>query len=125
MPDYLYAINIFAAEGILPQVGWRSLRAQRHLRHPEQAAEGCLRMIDRGCRRRRRRALATPSRLRAACTPGSSNNLVPQQARRIARRPHGGVQNAAAAQPPRDHLGLHRLGQIAPFPKRARLASKP
>lgn len=45
-PDYLYAINILAAEGILPQVDF--IRSERNdtFDTPEQAAESLRRMID-------------------------------------------------------------------------------
>ena len=97
-PDYLYAINILAAEGILPQVDF--IRSERNdtFDTPEQAAESLRRMIDgaAGAVVGEQQRQAAYVRLHAWL----NDNLVPNE---HAGSPdgHGGVQKALRLRNPR------------------------
>ena len=97
-PDYLYAINILAAEGILPQVDF--IRSERNdsFDTPEQAAESLRRMIDgaAGAVVGEQQRQAAYARLHAWL----NDNLVPNE---HAGSPdgHGGVQKALRLRNPR------------------------
>ena len=97
-PDYLYAINILAAEGILPQVHF--IRSERNdtFDTPEQAAESLRRMIDgaAGAVVGEQQRQAAYVRLHAWL----NDNLVPNE---HAGSPdgHGGVQKALRLRNPR------------------------
>lgn len=74
-PDYLYAINILAAEGILPQVDF--IRSERNdtFDTPEQAAESLRRMIDGAAGAVVGEQQRKPPT--CACTPGSTITSCP------------------------------------------------
>ena len=97
-PDYLYAINILAAEGILPQVDF--IRSERNdtFDTPEQAAESLRRMIDgaAGAVVGEQQRQAAYVRLHAWL----NDNLVPNE---HAGSPdgHGGVQKVLRLRNPR------------------------
>lgn len=97
-PDYLYAINILAAEGILPQVDF--IRSERNdsFDTPEQAAESLRRMIDgaAGAVVGEQQRQAAYVRLHAWL----NDNLVPNE---HAGSPdgHGGVQKTLRLRNPR------------------------
>lgn len=97
-PDYLYAINILAAEGILPQVDF--IRSERNdtFDTPEQAAESLRRMIDgaAGAVVGEKQRQAAYVRLHAWL----NDNLVPNE---HAGSPdgHGGTQKALRLRNPR------------------------
>ena len=97
-PDYLYAINILAAEGILPQVDF--IRSERNdtFDTPEQAAESLRRMIDgaAGAIVGEKQRQAAYVRLHAWL----NDNLVPNE---HAGSPdgHGGTQKALRLRNPR------------------------
>ena len=97
-PDYLYAINILAAEGILPQVDF--IRSERNdtFDTPEQAAESLRRMIDgaAGAVVVEKQRQAAYVRLHAWL----NDNLVPNE---HAGSPdgHGGTQKALRLRNPR------------------------
>lgn len=97
-PDYLYAINILAAEGVLPQVDF--IRSERNdtFDTPEQAAESLRRMIDgaAGAVVGEQQRQAAYVRLHAWL----NDNLVPNE---HAGSPdgHGGMQKALRLRNPR------------------------
>lgn len=97
-PDYLYAINILASEGILPQVNF--IRSERNdtFDTPEQAAESLRRMIDgaAGAVIGEQQRQAVYVRLHAWL----NDNLVPNE---HAGSPdgHGGTQKALRLRNPR------------------------
>lgn len=97
-PDYLYAINILASEGILPRVDF--IRSERNdtFDTPEQAAESLRRMIDgaAGAVVGEQQRQAAYARLHAWL----NDNLVPNE---HAGSPdgHGGTQKALRLRNPR------------------------
>ena len=97
-PDYLYAINILAAEGILPQVDFICSERNDTYDTPDQAADSLRRMIDgaAGAIVGEKQRQAAYARLHAWL----NDNLVPNE-RAGSPDGHGGVQKALRLRNPR------------------------